>query len=398
MLRLSASWRAFRAQVAAVLAIALLVPILPIAAREAGAAPQDDLEDKQAIAAELERDIAENGTRISILDEQYNQTRLQIELATQGITAAQAKLDAVDRRIRELQTRLAGRAASLYLQAASDDPIAMLDVDEVAELGSRSKYGDAAAQEDGELIGELDAAQENLHQVQLTLEHSREDARASEAALERTRSELVAAQVDQQELLSRVEGDIAQLVAEIEEQRRLEEEARVRAEFERRRRDEQAARDEATRRDAAARAAAAADTENGAATTTPRRATTPPPEVPAPNENAQVAIDAAKAQLGKPYVYAADGPDSFDCSGLTQFAWGEAGVGIPHSSRAQFDGLPHVSMDELAPGDLVFYGDPIHHVGIYVGDGQYVNAPQTGDVVKVSSIYRDDFAGAARPG
>ncbi len=120
--------------------------------------------------------------------------------------------------------------------------------------------------------------------------------------------------------------------------------------------------------------------------------------MPAPNANAQVAVDTAKAQLGKAYSWGASGPSTFDCSGLTMYAWAAAGVGLPHSSRAQYSVLPHVPMDALAPGDLVFYGNPIHHVGIYVGGGQYINAPQTGDVVKVSSVYRSDFAGAGRPG
>jgi cell wall-associated NlpC family hydrolase len=80
------------------------------------------------------------------------------------------------------------------------------------------------------------------------------------------------------------------------------------------------------------------------------------------------------------------------------YSWAAAGVSLPHSSRAQYAVLPHVPMDALAPGDLVFYGSPIHHVGIYIGGGQYINAPQTGDVVKVASIYRSDYAGAGRPG
>ncbi len=103
------------------------------------------------------------------------------------------------------------------------------------------------------------------------------------------------------------------------------------------------------------------------------------------------------AQLGKDYVYAGAGPDVFDCSGLTLFAWDKAGVSLPHSAEAQYEMFPHVDMDQLQPGDLVTYGDPIHHVGMFIGNGQMVQAPETGDVVKVSSIYRPDFAGASRP-
>ena len=113
---------------------------------------------------------------------------------------------------------------------------------------------------------------------------------------------------------------------------------------------------------------------------------------------ATTALAFAKRQVGDSYGYGATGPSRWDCSGLTMFAWAAAGVRLPHSSAAQYSSLPHVSQDQLQPGDLVFYGSPIHHVGIYVGGGQYIHAPQTGDVVKISSIHRSDYAGAARPG
>jgi cell wall-associated NlpC family hydrolase len=109
---------------------------------------------------------------------------------------------------------------------------------------------------------------------------------------------------------------------------------------------------------------------------------------------ASVAIQEAYRQLGKPYRWGAEGPNSYDCSGLMMWAWGKAGVSLPHSSRAQFNAGFHVS--DLQPGDLVFFGSPIHHVGMYVGNGQMVHAPQTGDVVKISSMQRSDYAGAVR--
>jgi cell wall-associated NlpC family hydrolase len=80
------------------------------------------------------------------------------------------------------------------------------------------------------------------------------------------------------------------------------------------------------------------------------------------------------------------------------YAWRAAGVSLPHSSAAQYASLPHVSQSQVAPGDLVFFGSPIHHVGIYIGGGQMVSAPHTGTVVKVQSAFRSDYVGAARPG
>ncbi|MEX2393167.1 MAG: NlpC/P60 family protein, partial [Actinomycetota bacterium] len=100
---------------------------------------------------------------------------------------------------------------------------------------------------------------------------------------------------------------------------------------------------------------------------------------------------------GKPYQWGAEGPDSYDCSGLTMFAWRAGGVSLPHSSRAQFASLPHVPLSQLAPGDLVFSGNPIHHVAIYKGNGVVIQSPQTGEVVREESVWALNPVGAARP-
>jgi len=112
---------------------------------------------------------------------------------------------------------------------------------------------------------------------------------------------------------------------------------------------------------------------------------------------ASVAVQAAYAQLGKPYEWGASGPNSFDCSGLTMWAWGKAGVSLPHSSQAQYGSGQHVSQADLQPGDLVFYGSPIHHVGIYIGNGNMIEAPHSGTNVRIASYQRGDYAGAVRP-
>ncbi len=112
--------------------------------------------------------------------------------------------------------------------------------------------------------------------------------------------------------------------------------------------------------------------------------------------SARIALQTAFAQLGKPYVWGAAGPRSFDCSGLTMFSWRAAGVSLPHSSRMQFSSGRHVARADLQPGDLVFFGSPIHHVGIYIGAGQMIHAPTPGDVVRIGSI-TSDYVGAVRP-
>ena len=115
--------------------------------------------------------------------------------------------------------------------------------------------------------------------------------------------------------------------------------------------------------------------------------------------DAGTAISVAKAQLGKPYQWGAAGPDSFDCSGLTSYAWGHAGVSLPHSAAGQQGMGASVAQSDLQPGDLVFFGSPAYHVALYIGDGMIIHAPTSGDVVKIVSLSSmPDYSGARRVG
>ena len=113
---------------------------------------------------------------------------------------------------------------------------------------------------------------------------------------------------------------------------------------------------------------------------------------------ARRAVNFALDQVGKPYVFGAAGPDSYDCSGLTMAAWQRGGVSLPHSAADQYNYGHHVSFDQLQPGDLMFFYQPIGHVTIYIGDGLMVSAPQTGENVKVvpAQQFGSDFTGATR--
>jgi cell wall-associated NlpC family hydrolase len=113
---------------------------------------------------------------------------------------------------------------------------------------------------------------------------------------------------------------------------------------------------------------------------------------------AAAAVHFAMAQIGKPYVYGAAGPGAYDCSGLTMAAWGAAGVGLPHSSSAQYGSGTHISASQLQPGDLVFYYSPISHVGMYIGNGMIVNAENPSAGIRVTGLYSMPFVGAVRPG
>jgi cell wall-associated NlpC family hydrolase len=124
---------------------------------------------------------------------------------------------------------------------------------------------------------------------------------------------------------------------------------------------------------------------------------------PAPTPAAATAVRAALGQVGKPYRWGATGPREFDCSGLTGWAYQQAGVALPRTSRGQWPAGRHVAPAALLPGDLVFFGtdphDPgsIHHVGMYVGQGLMVNAPSTGARVRVEPLRARGYVGATRP-
>ena len=117
---------------------------------------------------------------------------------------------------------------------------------------------------------------------------------------------------------------------------------------------------------------------------------------------ALAAVRLALAQLGKPYVFGAEGPHTFDCSGLVQYAYGHAGIGLPRTARPQFRATRPVPPSQLLPGDLLFFAtdksnwDTIHHVGIYLGGGRMVHAPTTGDVVRVAPVWWAEYFGATR--
>jgi cell wall-associated NlpC family hydrolase len=125
----------------------------------------------------------------------------------------------------------------------------------------------------------------------------------------------------------------------------------------------------------------------------------PPGDLPAPNSGAAVeAIAAARSVIGEPYSWGASGPSTFDCSGLTMWAWAHAGVSLPHQSGGQYDAVPHVPLNQIQPGDLLFFYSPIHHVAIFVGHGTMIHAPTSGDHVRYAPVDTANLVGAGRPG
>jgi cell wall-associated NlpC family hydrolase len=331
------------------------------------------LDQKRAEARQIAADIDANNTRIEILDEQYNGTVLRIAELTKGIAAAQHRLAVAKHHTDGLRKEVRSRAAALYMGARSGTLFPQLDAHNAREVASRTSYTAAAAARDSTLLSTLRTSTAQLTSLQHKLEDARGKATSESNRLHNTRAEIAQANLHEKDLLAKVNGEIGDLV--IQEQR-----ARAAAA-------EAAARAEIARKEALQRQQQSGGFGNQKA----------PVNLPPPTGAAATAVHAAEAQLNKPYQYAAAGPDRFDCSGLTMFAWAKAGVSMAHFAATQYSEFPHVPISQLAPGDLVFYGSPIHHVGMYVGNGTMIEAPHTGAFVRYSTIYRSDFAGASRP-
>jgi peptidoglycan DL-endopeptidase CwlO len=374
-------------------ALALVVALVPLIS--AGRAHADPIDDKRAEAQQLQNEIDANGAQLDALSERYNGAQYRFEQAQAAATEAQQKLDATTAEVAHLRTLVNERGAELY-RGAGQGPTS-LDVSSANSLIASSKYGALAAKHDAKLLDELRRAERTLRDQQAQAEQAQADAQDEQSAIAKAQAGVEAANAKQEQLLSQVNGEIGQLVAE--EQARKEAAALA------------AAQQRYVDAAAAATAAPAPSPGNGTPpgtntnTNTSRGSSGGSGSAPAPSANvpvngggASAAIAYARSQLGKPYCYAGAGPACFDCSGLTMRAWGAAGVSMPHYSGAQYSMFPHVPLNAMQPGDLVFWGPGgSDHVGLYIGGGQMIAAPHTGDVVKIQAVFGSPV-GAARPG
>ena len=337
-----------------------------------GASPVDD---KRRQATELQHQIDANDNQLVMLSEQLNGAKVRHDQAQAGIDEAKRRTDIAEGQRRHLRSMLSQRAAQMYKGAGSASPLAQMDVKSLGEISTRSHYAAAAADRDDTLVTKLQKAEEALAVRQADLERQRASAEAETAAASAAKSKIDAANKQAAALKQQVNGEIATI---------LKQEADARA---------AAAQREAQRR------AAAPPVPRAGGGSGSRGAPIPPnfPDVPAPNGGAAAAVAFAKAQVGKQYVYATSGPDTYDCSGLTAAAWQSAGVSLAHYSGAQYQETMRIGPGDLQPGDLIFYGPGgSNHVEIYIGAGAVVSASNPSSGVKLSSVRYDSASGYGR--
>jgi cell wall-associated NlpC family hydrolase len=328
-----------------------LTPLTALAAPETPGTSQE--------AAAL---VAARGHDLEVVAEEFNEARVQLEAQQAAAAKAAEDVAAADAAVAEARDKVREVARSAYTGDQLSTLQAMLTSESAGELLDRIGTLDTIAQHNNGILGGAQAATEA--------------AAASKAAADR-------AAADAKAQLDRVAAQQADLKSQI---------AEYQAQFDRLSAQEQErARQLAEQQHAAADSAAVDRTDRSApaaSRSTSRAASVPAPPVPvvAGSGSAQAVVAAALAQQGKPYVWAAAGPGSFDCSGLVQFAHRAAGISLPHSSRSQASMGRAVSRAELQPGDVIAFYSPVSHIGIYIGNGQMVHAPTSGDVVKVASI------------
>jgi cell wall-associated NlpC family hydrolase len=323
----------------AVVAAAGLVAVV-LAPSSAAAAP--------STADEAQRLVAEAGRQLTVLDEQVHQAELTVAAQQQAAAEADGAADLAEAGLARYEPAIRAIAQSGYTGTTRSRVAAFLGSDSADDLVAQMTMIDLLAEHTDGVLTEVAAAQAEADARRAAADAATAEASAALATLQEQQAQ-VQAQVDQ------YEADFARLSAA--------EQARV------------------------------TTTLAGPALAAPSAAAA---AAAAPGPAAATAVQTALAQVGDPYVWGSSGPDGFDCSGLTQYAYAAAGISLPHSSRAQSGLGTPVSRADLMPGDLVYFYSPVSHVGIYVGDGKMVHARTHGLPVAVTSVDQAGYRGAVR--
>jgi cell wall-associated NlpC family hydrolase len=406
--------------------LATLVLAVPLAAAAAGIASPPTVAEKQSEAAGVLAEIGRIDRQLSHTVDAYDGARVQLTTLDGRLRRNRAALVRARRTLRIAQTRLERRMVEIY---TSEQPTALdilLGASSLSDLLDELDTARTVAAQDDELAREAAAAKADLERRQAELERARRAQRQTVARLAATRERIQGALARRRELLASIHTEIVRIRArERARERRLAAEARAR--LERERLLALAAQRERERARAQARAAAATTSSSSSAATpatAPAPAASPPPAPPSPATPSQPppapsspppappppassgsigrghpeAATIAARYLGVPYRWGGASPSGFDCSGLVMYVYAQLGISLPHYTVAQYHMGAAVSRSQLQPGDLVFF-DGLGHVGIYIGQNQFIHAPHTGDVVKVSSItgwYAQTYVGARR--
>ncbi len=387
----------------------------------------DALSDKRKQARKIANDLEATGNKIELLQEDYLTAKIRLKKLQVRLTQLQGTSAETEGRLVQVRAQL--RARVLRDLAKPNDDAALKTSESLGELERRSAFERLGTGQAADLEDRLRAASADLVRDAAALDNARKAAASATASLAKQKRDADALLNKLEVLQRKTQGELSTLVVQAQRDAAAAEARAARAAVLSR---QKAARAELVRRqkklrDRLARGTAAGANGRGAgdiagqepasqhspAARSNRNARLLPVEA---QSEAQLAVEAgveasvptspgaasavrvALAQIGKPYVWGADGPNSFDCSGLMLYAWRAAGKSLPHSSRMQLSATRRVSIGQIRPGDLVFFGSPIHHVGMYIGNGNMVEASRRGVPVRIRSVFRKDMVGVGRLG
>ncbi|MDQ6797313.1 MAG: NlpC/P60 family protein, partial [Actinomycetota bacterium] len=351
--------------------------------------------DKKAEAARIAADLDAQGNKVSLAAEQFNQAQLKVAAVQSSLAKVKGNLARADERMQSAKGVLAQVAVQSYVSGGSTSFFAHLASSNQDDLVLRTQYLRFTAADQRDALGQVRAAREDFSAAQARLDDEEKVSAGVASAAEAAKRQAADAEAAQRNLLGQVNGELTQLVA-------TETAARMAA---------QAAAAPPALKVGASAALNGGPTPTNAPAGVRIGPSADQPAAPGPRQQASIpappssggagtAVAAAEAEVGKPYVYGAAGPDSYDCSGLMLWAWGKAGVSLSHSAQMQYSETTRVSVSDMQPGDIIFFGSStgsIGHDAMYVGDGQMVEAAHTGTNIRIVPV-RDGIVGAGRPG
>ncbi|MGW5767689.1 NlpC/P60 family protein [Streptomyces longwoodensis] len=369
-----------------VLATAALTSVA-LLSQTAHAAPADD---RRPSLEEVEKKVDDLYRQAESATEKYNAAKEQTATQRRRVDGL---LDDVARRTQELNTareELGTFAAAQYRTGASVPGTAtFLLADTPQDYFDQSQLM-------GRMTERQKSAVDDYVTEQAATMKKRQEASQSLRTLTDTQSDLRTAKATVQQKLTAARELLAQLTAQEKarlaaiEKRKQEEAARQAAALAKQQAEARAAQQEsASGAGSGAGAVSGSGSASGAGSGTSSSSTGSAATDPAYATRADKALAFARAQIGKPYVWGATGPGSFDCSGLTQAAWKAAGVSLPRTTYDQVDAGTTVPLSQARPGDLVFFYGDVSHVGLYIGNGMMIHAPKPGAYVREESVYYD---------
>jgi peptidoglycan DL-endopeptidase CwlO len=325
----------------------------------------DPLSAKKAQAARVQAQVSRLNDKAEIAAEKYNAARARYRKLTDKVRSTEKQIAKLKKKQHFLQGHLDTRASEMYRQGPLGFMTVLLSVRSFEQLDTTMRVLTSLNEQDAANVAQLKSAKAEAQAARATLLVAKKDAGRQKDAMADNKRAVEGQLAARKRVLSGLTADIQSLIAQEIAKQRAEEQARTMALL------------------LAQRSASSGGITLGG---------TPP------SDKAAAAVYWAEKQLGKPYVWAADGPSTFDCSGLMLFAYAKVGIHLTHYSGQQIKEGAKVSRSNLQPGDLVFFGHPIHHVGMYVGGGNFIEAPYSGANVRITRLSRrSDYAGACRP-